>query len=89
MAFFDFMKLRKQKKKAERIAKRNAELQARMSAEQTQDDSAERSFDKPASSQFRVDPADIDPPATRFTDEYAEFIKKQEASARHANESEQ
>lgn len=33
---------------------------------------------------FVVDPSDIDPPETRFTEEYKQFIESQEAALRSA-----
>ncbi|MBR5948443.1 MAG: hypothetical protein IKZ82_07345 [Clostridia bacterium] len=70
MGFREWMKERKKKHQQERMEKRR------------QEELAERSFNLAGNnSGLTVDPADINPPETRFTDEYREFLEKQEAAA--------
>ena len=70
MGFREWMKARKKKRQQERMEKRQQEEQA------------ERSFAWPGTdSGFTANPEDINPPETRFTDEYREFLEKQEAAA--------
>ena len=73
MGFRDWLKAKKKKRQQERMEKRQAEEQAERSFVLTGNNSG-----------FSVDPADINPPETRFTDEYREFIEKQEAAAAKA-----
>lgn len=70
MGFRDWLKAKKKKRRQERMEKHQAE------------ELAERSFVLNGNdSGFAVDPSDINPPETRFTDEYREFLEKQEAAA--------
>ena len=73
MGFRDWLKAKKKKRSQERMEKLRQEEQAERSFALTGSDSG-----------FAVDPADIDPPETRFTDEYREFLEKQEAAAAKA-----
>ena len=73
MGFRDWLKAKKKKRQQERMEKRQAEEQAERSFVLTGNNSG-----------FSVDPADINPPETRFTDEYREFLEKQEAAAAKA-----
>ena len=73
MGFSDWLKAKKKKRQQERMEKRQAEEQAERSFVLTGNDSG-----------FAVDPSDIDPPETRFTDEYREFLDRQEAAAQKA-----
>lgn len=67
MGFRDWLKVKKKKKQQERLEKRQAQ------------ELAERSFvSTDNASGFAVDPADINPPASRFTDEYKAFIEARE-----------
>ena len=74
MGFRDWLKAKKKKRQQERMEKRLAEEQAERSFVLSGNDSG-----------FAVDPADIDPPETRFTDEYREFLDRQEAEAQKAD----
>lgn len=62
MGFREWIKAKKKKREAERRAKRQAERTLNFNN---------------SDSGFVVDPAGINPPETRFTAEYKEFIEKQ------------
>lgn len=76
MKLFDWFRAKKQEREARKQEEAEQLYASEAEVELTEFDAEENTEVQ----RLDADPAEIDPPATRFTEEYREFLKQQEAA---------